>query len=1100
LLASLLLSSSPTAAAAQGAAVTLQPGLVVEKDLRGGESHLYHLDLDGGSRWLVDVEQRGIDIVVELTGQHGDSVRVDAPTYRQGSEWLLLPAASAGSFRVGVRSKSDAVGPGGYELLLRELPAASVEERRRLTAVAAVSEADRNYAEATAASRRLAVAAYRRALVEFRALGDSRWHAVVLFRLGVLYGELGEPDQEIDSFLLALPQLQKHGERAFEAMARSNLGLAYWKLGENEAAQAHLKVSLALHRDLGNRYGEAIARNNQCLRSQSLGELREALACYEEVLSLLREQGELRYEALILSNLGGVYDNLGEPRLALDHHQRALALRRATGDRTGEARSLNNAAVVYRGLSEMREALIHYGQALDILHEVEDRRQEAITLNNVGYAYASLGEPQRALSLLLEALRLRREVGDRRGESITLTTLARVRADLGEDAAAAGLYRQALDLRREVGDRRGEAAILTQLGRHLVASGDPSAALGLFDQALEIAADIGDRREEANARHARGEARLAAGRPGDAATSLEAALVLRRAVEDHPGEIETLHLLALAERRLGKRDVARRHLEAALERIETLRMRLAGPELKASFLATQRRAYELYVDLLMEIHAEDDGNGFARQALAASERARARSLVDLLAEAEADVRRVADPRLRERREELLQRLSAKATRRLALRNHGEAGREAQLELDTVLTELDHVEAEIRRRDPRYDDLVRPRPLDAQGIQALLDDGTMLLEYALGEERSFLWAVTSTSVETFELPDRARVEAAARDVHRQLSTLDLRAAAQERQAAQALSRMLLGPVAGRLDGQRLVIVPDGALHYLPFAILPRPGNPDDGGEPLIEDHEVVHLPSASALAWQRRSFAGRSPAPGWVAVVADPVFDRQDPRLAGALPSAAPAASAEVSRIAESPRRRGGLTGYERLPATGREAAAIAELAPPGETLTALGLDANRDFVLGEVLSRYRVVHFATHGVIDAGRPELSGLVLSLVDDQGRDRDGFVRLRDVYNLELAADLVVLSGCETALGREVRGEGLIGLTRGFMYAGAPRVVASLWRVQERATTELMARFYRALRDDELSAAAALRRAQLSIRRERRWSDPYYWGGFLLQGDWK
>jgi CHAT domain-containing protein len=195
-----------------------------------------------------------------------------------------------------------------------------------------------------------------------------------------------------------------------------------------------------------------------------------------------------------------------------------------------------------------------------------------------------------------------------------------------------------------------------------------------------------------------------------------------------------------------------------------------------------------------------------------------------------------------------------------------------------------------------------------------------------------------------------------------------------------------------------------------------------------------------------------------------------------------------------------LSGFERLPSSRREAESISRLAPAGQVWTALNLAANREAVLSGDLRSYRVVHFATHAVADTRNPELSGLVLSLVDAAGKPREGFLNLTDVYELDLEADLVVLSGCQTALGKEVRGEGIMGLTRGFLYAGVPRVVASLWKVQDRTTAELMDRFYRALWQDHLPAAAALREAQRSLRREPRYRDPHSWAGFVLQGDWR
>ncbi len=234
-------------------------------------------------------------------------------------------------------------------------------------------------------------------------------------------------------------------------------------------------------------------------------------------------------------------------------------------------------------------------------------------------------------------------------------------------------------------------------------------------------------------------------------------------------------------------------------------------------------------------------------------------------------------------------------------------------------------------------------------------------------------------------------------------------------------------------------------------------------------------------------------------MADPVFDHNDPRVKaedGGWTSRDQADHVQSDRAAiES-----GLTGFDRLRSTRREAEGIIALTRDGEGLKALNFEASREMALSERLSQYRIVHFATHGLINSQHPELSGLVFSLVDERGQPQNGILRAHEVYNLKLGADLVVLSGCQTALGKEVKGEGLLGLTRGFMYAGSPRVVASLWRVPDMATAELMKRFYQGLLVEGLSAAAALRAAQIAIQKERRWAAPYYWAAFGLQGEWK
>jgi CHAT domain-containing protein len=315
-------------------------------------------------------------------------------------------------------------------------------------------------------------------------------------------------------------------------------------------------------------------------------------------------------------------------------------------------------------------------------------------------------------------------------------------------------------------------------------------------------------------------------------------------------------------------------------------------------------------------------------------------------------------------------------------------------------------------------------------------------------------------------------------------------------------MLLSPLAAHRNKKRLLIVADGALQYLPMGALHDPVVGEKANQstatsyqPLIVNHEVISLPSFSSLLSLRRALTSRPTASGLVAVIADPVFSLDDPRVGGALAmntqSATP--SALLNRAASETGTR-----FERLPFTKLEAEAIERLASKGKNLMAMGFAASRETIEQTDLSQYRIVHFATHGLLNSQHPELSGLVFSLINERGQEREGFLRLHDVFNLKLNADLVVLSGCQTAMGKEVRGEGLIGLTRGFLYAGSARVMASLWSVQDKATAELMRRFYARLLGEGVSASEALRRAQLEMWREQR--TPYFWAAFTLQGDWQ
>jgi CHAT domain-containing protein len=410
-------------------------------------------------------------------------------------------------------------------------------------------------------------------------------------------------------------------------------------------------------------------------------------------------------------------------------------------------------------------------------------------------------------------------------------------------------------------------------------------------------------------------------------------------------------------------------------------------------------------------------------------------------------------------------------------------------------------------------------------------------------------LTRSGLESHRLPKRSEIEAAAEHLYGLLTARNRRRdgeTSQQRRArikqadlqyvraATALSQMLLGPVAAQLGNKRLVIVAHGAIQFIPFAALPEPqmGGRRDGVTerqsdrvterrkdrsvspslrlsvsytPLIVNREIVHLPSASVLALLRRDLAERRAAPKTIAVLADPVFSADDERVRSGAANAEPINAIRRKYSRDVTRALADL-GYDesalllpRLRGTEWEAKQILSLAPGDQKLAALGFAASRETATSPVLSQYRILHFATHALINNAHPELSGLVLSLVNEQGQEQDGFLRAHEIFNLRLPAELVVLSACQTGLGKVVKGEGIVGLTRSFMYAGAPRVVVSLWSVRDQEAAELMARFYkRLLRPERMAAAAALRAAQIEMWKNGQ--TPYFWGAFVLQGEWK
>ncbi len=1069
----------------------LVPGQVRERPIVAGETHVYRTAV-ADAPLLITVEQQGIDLVLEARGAGNQGFGKVAGNGRWGPQILILEGA--GQRRIEIHPKQKSGWPGHYMIRVETLNDRSSEGAARRRALSLMSRAGQEAVEETPAARAKAAAAYREALAAWRALGDPRWEAEALTGLAMQEQDSNELRSAAGDFERALALWRQLNEPRREASTLNGLGVTHYYAGEFEGARAALTTALSLWKRLEERFNAAEVRSNLCLVEQAVGTLRVALACNEETLAIFREVGDKSDEDRIVNSIGGIYDLMGEPDAALDHYRQALALRRALEDHLGEAQTLNNIAVIHRSVGDWQEALRVYGQEREILEKFPDRSLQASLVNNLGYTYSSLGEQHRALPFLGDALKLRREIGEQRNELVTLNNLGNVWRKLGEPRKALDYHRQALKLASALGDARQEAVTRLRLGEAHLDQGDPAAALREIDPALAYLKQTGARPVELQALQLQGHALIRAGRPREALPVLQDVLARRRTLRDRAGVADSLCLLAMAERALGLPDDARTHAEEAVARVEELRTGFASPDLRAAFLATQRRAYSLLIDLLMDRHAADPAGGWDRAAFAVSEKVRARSLLDALGSANANHPGNTVPAdWLERRQALRRRLSAKADRQM--KQGSEKAEALGREIEDLLTQLDSVDAEIRRSDPQYAAFSQPPPIGPDEVAGLLDPGTLLLEYALGEERSFLWVLSAGGLRSYTLPPQREIEAHARLAYKELSTVEAGAAHQGK-AATDLGRILLGPVwKEAAHAGRLVIVPDAALHYIPFSAL---RTPDPGHELLLAHFEVDYLPSATTLALQRQRLGHRASASKWAAVLADPVFAPDDPRLSGR-PSASRSGSTRKDQ------QRGAEAGsllpvFRRLPSSRLEAKAIVSLAPPGQVWTALDLAANRETVLSGELTKYRIVHFATHGVADTRNPELSGLVLSLVDASGRPREGFLGLRDIYELDLAADLVVLSGCQTALGKEVRGEGLMGLTRGFLYVGVPRVVASLWPVQDRTTADLMTYFYRAMWRDGLSPAAALRQAQLSMRRDPRYRHPFSWAGFVLQGDWR
>ncbi|MEM7051941.1 MAG: CHAT domain-containing tetratricopeptide repeat protein [Acidobacteriota bacterium] len=779
------------------------------------------------------------------------------------------------------------------------------------------------------------------------------------------------------------------------------------------------------------------------------GDTTGARQAFETALALAEALEDPFRQAIVRGNLCLI--DLMERRLqaGIGCFEAALPAARRIGDAEAESAYLVNIAQAHKVLGESPAALKRFREALEIQRALGLTKLEAKTLHNLGGLHRRRAELEAALEAYRGALARFEQLGDQRWRARTLHNLASTEARLGDFEAAAQRAQQALELHRRVGNVAGEASAL-KISGHLSASlGDWPTACAAYRRAQELEAATDDDHGEAVATAFLGRCELQSGNASIALEHLSRALGALATSDDTAlvAAVRVIHGRALAA--LGRPAAARAGLAEALDAYD----RFDDPH---------GRGWALFH--LAELEA----------GAASSSGPRSHAVLGLLEESLAAF----DAVTLELESSDLRALFAGAQRRARERYVS-----ALLEADQKPAALAASEA---ARGWGLRSLLGSAPtsfslatgIDLASVQRLLDDSTVLFEYLVGEDASHLFVVTTWSLEVFPLPPRAELEEIVRAARRELLS-----STGSGESARWLSKRLIGDAAARLARapQRIVLALDGPLHLLPFAALPAA----DGV--LADRFELVRIPSAAVLALDRRRRAARPVAEGWAAVLADPIFSPDDLRLASG-PSGADLVT--TSR------------GQDRLPRlrfSRNEADFVTAAAGDEPTRIALDADANAHWLLDESLGDFRILHLATHAHVDDVVPARSGLELSLPAATDPGHGGFLGTADLRRLDLRAELVFLSACRTALGKEIRGEGLVGLTQAFFEAGGSRVIASLWPVADRSTAELVRHFYGAIAQGS-APAAALRQAQGVLRRDPRFARPESWAGFVMVGDWQ
>ncbi len=787
----------------------------------------------------------------------------------------------------------------------------------------------------------------------------------------------------------------------------------------------------------------------------------------EKALELCRTIPDLRCAAESENNSGWFSGELGDIVNATQRLQEAARDWGKLHDLSNEARTRSNVGVLLWHSGDFGGAIRELEVARDVLRR-NDPAGYAGVLTVIGLCYQSLAEYERAQAYFESAIAAYAHARSPRELLHARVNLARNYMLEGRLARAQLLFQRALPQAKELSDHQATAGILRNSGQTLWAQGRIDEARSQFTEALGIDQSLGDVRGQSSALHYLG---LVAQKTGDAPAArdlLRQALKLRQESGLRDDVADSLAALATLEYNDGKLEAARDYAEQALKLLELLRTQVPSAALRASFYSRKRHFFDLLVDIAMTSSNSADG-------LLAAERGRARALMDLLAGGKLIGQ--LPPDLLQRRSSVQQRLDYLAFRlsRVAPERQEDLRRQIQL----LAAEGEQIEAEIREAvaGQKFG-----QPLTSiEEIRRNLPPDSALLEFHLGTRKSYLWLVDSQQVRSFVLPPAAAIEAESSPVVRWFGRVLERQRSPVRQAnferaARDLSTTLLGALSGIPLPQRLIFAPDGVLHRVPFAALRLP----KASAPIGLTHGLVQVPSAAFLTAGQRPRPLRD-FPETILALVDPVFSADDPRVHG---------NAHMANIANP-----GLE-LARLPFTA-EVSSMESLTPASRRKVLRGFDSSRDMLEKLDLEDFAVLHFSTHAVIDDRMPELSRIVLSMVDRTGRPVDGALRPDQLAQLHLNGSIVVLSACQTALGKQVLGEGLAGLTSSLLHAGGSQLVLTIAEVDAEASSEFFKEVYKRFLAGSASMEHAMTLTRREMARSRQYSDPYYWASFVVIG---
>ena len=1114
--AAILAPAAPVHAATACSAALQRPAVSQVLEVIGTRPVTVPVSVNAGHHYLLEVALRGNDARVDVLDVREQlQLSADHPEPRTGTPRALVNVADAGTLLVRVQGQEHEYLRGRASLRVFDLSAQSPECIQMFTALAA---GDADYSRGQHIARGLrhnaaqgsareafmhAAANYVNAESLLTAPGDRALRGQTALALANLEYEGLQNWNEAANWAHVAADTLESIDPYRRSLAEDIAATAWTEIAVSTPAgqrvpgfgvspQVLLKRSRSELQRLsrfyfahGERYDGARVLLSAGLTEYDAGLFAQCVTSFDTPARIFAELHESRRLAQAWQNRALCHWGLGQLPQALAWFRRALPLiKPETYPRSYIAITTNTALIDY-ALGHFDESLQLYDAALVLARRTQAPRDEAFSLYGLGMNYYALGDPERAWGYLERALAIRTAALDGRGRLATLRALASIEAGDGRAEHALELDREALALALAPTSVRG---LRIQIAAHTAAAGHAEEARAQLD-ALLAEGDI-DPLTQTAARLQRGILLRRMGHPGEALADLQRARTLLHRQGDLAGEFAAILELGRAQLQLGSPTQALAAFDEAIALAGPLRSQSANPELRARLQAPLRAAYDAKIELLWTRYAAAgaaERDALARAAFRTADASRAHTFADIAAQRySAQVRDALRGQLQER-ERLYQDLAA---RRFALEQKLERARPQ----DPAARHLAEDIADLERRLDTLNALIAARSAPAPGTDPRRGEPSLpavpaaavLVSYWLGTDGAYAWALLPhEEIHWVRLADPATIAAAAQAYHRSLTRFVDVPVEQRIADARALYPLVLQPLASWLEAAASwVIIPDGALDYVPFAALrmPRSGGSD---EFVALRHDVSLTPAAWMLKAPPANDSATAPR---LLLVADPVYQADDPRLR-------PFGNSVAGASRGAPPTAEGPAAYQRLPFTQREATQVAALFPAGQVQELIGLEATRQQLLAQDWSRYRFIHIATHGVVDLQVPELSALVLGAYDAHGERVQSAVRVADLSLETLDAELAVFSACETAAGKETTSEGLVGIGSTVLARGARAVVASLWPVSDEMGAQLMTELYRHLLRDAMSPAAALGAATRAIVARDAMADPALWAAYQV-----